>query len=76
MTPNARDRPSAVKDSEYRKSTGPFKLSQSMIIATQSPCGVVARIEHTDTDRPNPEYAGPIPQQTLAALAEVSENGC
>lgn len=76
MTRNIRDRPSVVNETKYRKSTAQFTLSNSVVITTESPCGVVARIEHKESDRPNPEYAGPIPEQTLSALREVSSNGC
>jgi len=46
-----------------------FDLAHSTVFLEHGPAGIVARVERHD----RVEYAGPLPQATIDALAEVAQ---
>jgi hypothetical protein len=51
------------------KPTGTHELAHSRVTLETAPVGVIARVEPEDG---RVQYAGPLPDETVAAIAEVS----
>lgn len=69
----ARDRRKAAHhdDEPINQETTEFVLANSVIYLEAGPVGVIARIDHPSRT----EYAGPLPDATIDAIAEVSIDG-
>jgi len=72
MTTNAhRSRPTGSNDASGLTTTEEYQFANSVVTVERGPVGAIARVE-TGFAR---YYAGPLPQETLEALAEVATNG-
>jgi len=72
MTTNAhRSRPTGGNDANRRETTEEYQFANSVVTVERGPVGAIARVE-TGYAR---YYAGPLPQGTLEALAEVADCG-
>jgi len=57
----------------YKTVSTVYDLQNSTITVQETPNGPIARIEHGDSGRANPEYAGPLNLDTLAGLEVLAD---
>jgi hypothetical protein len=63
-------RPRTAYETRHGNSIGPFNLANSTVTVGITPAGLIATVNHLRRDRH--EYAGPLPEETVEALEEVS----
>jgi len=75
MAHTERGRPEVAHEPKRCNDIESLQLRNSVVQLEDGPAGTIARIERAEAaHRPTPEYAGPLPAETVTALLGVAQN--